>query len=219
MKLSALALLLISSILISSCAYMQTHKNIEQWGTYQDGFKVIKPDYIYLSQGDWYIKTEQYKLQRHYPIVHDSVFLEIMDYKLIPISQCEGIVYHRISQGTATVLQRKDGYATLSTLSKEIERDAHCGHSTLPHASKKHVRALIHAGKDTDLVIKKPVEPSPSFGVKTLSNLDLVFVDTPGTIIYNIAIPFAAPFVFFYSLSKDEQNNPILNDIHKEETY
>ena len=43
-----------------------------------------------------------------------------------------------------------------------------------------------------------------SLATKILKNIDLIVIDVPGTLVYNVAIPFAAPFVFFYEFYHDK---------------
>lgn len=198
--------LLLSSFLLASCAYVQTHKNVEQWGNSYTGYRLLQPLQLYQQGNDWYLAGEQVRLKKDFPIVHDTIFRVRNNdpvFKPIPSTTQHCISYHRISAGTAHVLQRKDGYAQLDILSKEIEEDLSPWLSSL--ASARQVPVLAECEGQNAIAVERESKPAQiPWGNQILSKADFVLVDVPGTILYNVSIPFAAPFVFFHEFLSEE---------------
>lgn len=196
------------SFLLPSCAYMQTHKNVEEWGCHYEGGQLQKGELaLYAKDGQWYLSAPKARFEKHFPVIHDSVFRKGNNeprHELIAGSE-GGMAYFPISAGTASVLQRADGYADLSLLATEIKSRQQEPLFRLPGASRHPIRAEIDAtGKGyANLVGKRTPETTPAIN-KALSTMDFIIVDIPGTLAYNVAIPFMAPFVFFHEfLSND----------------
>lgn len=198
---------------LSSCAYVQTHKNVQEFFTQREGDKLAAPLQLGKVGGSWYLCTKSCAggVTKHYPVVHDEILL---DGNNEPRLQEEGQGFVTkgaptawpISAGTATVLMREDGYATLETLADEMLRNRAGRLNVLPRKMQFYpVKAQI-AGieKATYLLKEADTEPELSFTQKAVVQADRVLVDWPLTAAYNCAIPFMAPFVFFRQfLSED----------------
>lgn len=192
---------ILSACLLSSCAYMQTHKNVEEWGCRYRGGELTKEQLgLYHGNGQWYLSAPAATFKKDYPIIHDSVFRkgDNHPHHVLVKGTEEGTAYFPISAGTALVLQRTDGYAQLSSLAEEIKSRQQEPVFQLPSAQRFPIRAEIDAnGKEpVNLVGKRSPESTPLVN-QALSKLDFVVIDIPGTLAYNVAIPFMAPFVFF----------------------
>lgn len=203
-----LRIILISlSLTIISCAYVQTHKNVEEWGSYYEG-EVLDASSMMLYKKDdqWYLSAEKAKFKLRYPTVHDSIF-RMDDYsptfRLIHSPEESRVVYHPISVYAAQILQRRDGYFQLSGLVEDMQRTSGKWVDTLPSAQRVPILAEI-GGKQTHYLQEKRVPEKKRALNRVLSNVDLVLVDVPATVAYNIAIPIMAPFVFFYEFSRSE---------------
>lgn len=188
---------------------MQTHKNVKEMGSYYEGQQFLPPSQQTLSlyrRGDqWYIAAQAARFRLKYPAIYDSIFCthdNAPRHQLIEGSQA-GVVYHPLSAGTAAVLQRADGYADLDTLAEEIRMTPGEWTHTLPGAQRYPVRAQIHGEQAVSLLGKRRPEEIP-LSRRILSNIDFVCVDIPGTLIYNVAIPVMAPFVFFHEFLKND---------------
>ncbi len=188
---------------------MRTHKNTEQIDSYYIGSEVAKPTEIYQFGNKWYLAVDQYKMRWHYPWIKDTVFMDEEHPHLYKLGPSEGTVFHPISYGTATVLLRKNGYASLSTLAKEIQDNPSPYLSSLPGATAHKVLAHIDTDKQLPYASSQRVPAKPSFGIRALAMLQFVVVDIPGTLVYNISMPVAAPFVFFKRLNEINQKNPL----------
>ncbi len=200
---------LVTLSFFSSCAYMQVHKNVEQLGNYYEGFEVSDPKHVYYSNGKWYLKGEKYHLRLSYPIVYDTVFLDAQEPTLVRVGENRGTAYLEISYGTALSLRDANGYAEPRILAKEMQlNDARPRDSISRYATAYPVRAEIVTGKGPARITFNEVKGKTSIPTKILAGTTLVFVDTPGTVVYNVAIPLMAPFYFFYNTYKDSQVNP-----------
>lgn len=186
------------AVFLSSCAYMQTHKNIEETGREHTGYQLNSEMQLYRAGGDYYLAVEQQRLRMHYPAIYDSIFLiQNNEPEFIQIGNDQTRVYHKISAGTATVLQREDGYAELSVLSDELRNNDTGWLKTLPAGAQScSIKADIAGTATTWAEPGSGTEVSTSMQI--LSTLDEVIIDWPGTILYNLAIPVMAPFVFFH---------------------
>lgn len=208
MKRLFLSIILFSTVLLfmNSCAYVQTHKQVEEWGCCYDG-KLINNENsstwnIYKCDGKWYLPAQKVVLTKDYPAIKDTLlFSENNDpvYTIKEDNDSTCISYHPISAGTAEVLMRADGYAILQDLAEEIKATPGEWRDSLPGAKKYTIKAQIEDRHNTVAKLiagqRTPVETPVINDV--LSKLDFIIVDVPGTVIYNVAIPFMAPFKFF----------------------
>lgn len=190
------------ALLIPSCAYMQTHKNVEELGKVYQGSLLEKGGMSLHSRGgQWYIGAPATKLQKRYPIIHDSVLLtgdNEPTYRAVSSGNTQQQTYYfPISSGTATCLMRDDGYANLADLAEEIRSSRTAPLSALPGSTRHAIRAQLHAPKGSVPLINEQNMPRTGLVNQALSKVDFALVDIPGTIVYNVAIPFMAPFVFF----------------------
>lgn len=199
---------IILSAALSSCAYVQTHKNVSEMGCYYEGGQLQKDNLaLFRQDGQWYLSASAAQFKKRYPLVHDSVFRrgnndpksEIID------GSASGLAYFPISEGTATVLQRKDGYSRLDSLAAEIDSLQGFPSSSLPRGVRYPILAEIDVqGSDSANVIRaRRPETTPAIN-RALSAVDFVMIDIPGTLAYNVAIPFMAPFVFFYEFISND---------------
>lgn len=205
-SLTVALMLLLSASWLTSCAYMQLHKQIESEARVHRGFYIERPTAVYSHRGQWYLKAQGVQLKKEYPLIHDTILLTQNNKPRPIIFNKESEIYISISSGTAKVLQRTDGYASLSTLRDEMSNGQILS-AGVGQMKSYPVRAEVEAKKaDRQYHIYDQGEGEPlSFGTRALSTASLVLVDAPGTVIYNVAIPFMAPFVFFYDfLSEDE---------------
>lgn len=199
------AAILSASVLMSSCAYVQTHKNIEEQSTYYEG-KVLSTDTIrlYHRGGKWYISAEMAHFRLSYPAVHDDVFRKGMNdpsFKLI--ERYPQTMYHAISAQAAEILQRRDGYFKLNALADEIKRTSGPWLEELPGAQQRSILAEI-AGTHKYYIKQRRIPDEPPMADKVLGKIGFVIIDIPATVAYNIAIPFMAPFVFFYEFAQEQ---------------
>lgn len=206
---NVLPVLVVCSLTLSSCAYMQTHKNVRERGCYYEGQLLPPPSQealsLYRKGGEWYLAARRAQFRLKYPVVYDSVFRTDGNeprHEILQGSE-QGIVYHPISAGTAAVLQRPDGYAELETLAEELRTTPGEWISSLPGAVSYPVRAQIVGGHAVTLPGKRYPSQIP-LSNRILSQVDRVLIDFPGTLVYNVSIPFMAPFVFFREFSKED---------------
>ena len=209
---SYLMILTLAAISMSSCAYMQTHRQIESNSLIYNGFCLKKPERVYYYDGKWYLKAEDVLLSESYPLIHDSVLLKDNNKKTPVVIRRNGESYISISSGTAKVLQMKEGYATLPTLRDEMAQGEHLsldgGINSYP------VRAHIDAAPNTGVYhcYTDCVHQEPGVGTHVLSTASLILVDAPGTVLYNVAIPLMAPIFFFHEfLTEDTSLDNISN--------
>lgn len=192
---------------MSSCAYMQTHKNVIESTRVHHGFILEKPTHVYKQAGNWYLKVKGVQLEKQYPTIHDDVFQDGNNEPQYVISPRynPGYYYIKLSAGTANVLQRQDGYATLETLKEEMA--AHYKNRILADSTQMAaypIRAEIAPCTKPMIYCGSTFQGERSLGNKVLTNTALIFVDTPGTLIYNLAIPIMAPVYFFTEFFKED---------------
>lgn len=186
------------SIALSSCAYVQTHKNVEQINTCYDG-QILKAGEmeLYRSGDQWYLSAQRAKYKLVYPTVHDEVLFDSATEPSFHLLESGGgAVYHEISKETALVLQREDGYFQLNALAADIKSTPGTWVAELPAAKQVPIQAEI-SGKNHCYLGRNRIPQKTPLYLQALSAVDFVFVDVPGTVLYNVAIPFMAPFVFF----------------------
>lgn len=202
---------------LNSCAYTQFNKQITEKATVYNGFAVELPLSLYSSQGGWYVKVRKLEIQKIKPFVHDSIMLTDTSKEALgtpkPFSHYTEYQYIKISDGTAAVLQRTDGYATLETLCDELKAGyTQSCVSELPDSMQHRVYAQIKTEQGNVAYVSADGQPirKPGMGTKVLSKVALVCVDVPGTVIYNVSMPIMAPFIFFKDfLSNDDSLNNI----------
>lgn len=222
MKLTPLAATFLPLCLLASCATMQTHKNVRLQGIHFKGQVLEQPQKVYLSQGQWYIAVHETKLQKHYPVIEDTVFLDHRPPYYTQLDGDKSICYLPISEGTAKILRDPQGYASLPVLQKEIETalEAHAQIPTagnrlplirfsLPQVQSFPVRAELEPTSDICIICDDKMSHQPSFGNRFFAGLDLAFVDAPGTLLYNVAIPIMAPIYFFKNMINDINKDPL----------
>lgn len=207
-----LLLLALSALMVNSCAYLQTHKNVEEslGGCSYQGYELQEPLSLLHVGHDWYLVADSVRLKKTYPAVYDTIFFtdknEPVFEKMHHAKANAGRVMHRISHGTATVLQRADGYASLTALKDELTMTP--GEwIPAPHGQGVAIRAMVACEPNATRLIVKEDSRAPqelSTGVHIVSGLDRVFVDFPGTLFYNASIPLMAPFVFFHEFLQEE---------------
>ena len=190
---------LISALLLPSCAYLQTHKNIEEMGCSYEGSE-LTPENIRLHSrgGQWYISAPQGNYSKTYPVIHDEVYdtdENAPTYTLL--GDATGRAYFPISAGTAACLRRQDGYALTNALVAEILASQQESCTELRGSSTHPIRAEVKAGEHPSIIIQSRTPESPSTFTKVLSTLDMCTVDAIGTAAYNVAMPIMAPFRFF----------------------
>lgn len=191
------------ALLTPSCAYMQSNKNVRESFCHYEGYKVSTPLSLYSGHEKWYLEADKVMLKKEYPLIYDRILL---DYNNDPIFKEVSNVphgtqkcYHEISSGTAKVLMRKDGYATLESLIDEMKTSGKTWQEGAGMKLQKHnIHAMIAVKKDKEVILagKRIPEELPG-SASVLGGITKVVVDWPGTLVYNVAIPFMAPFVFF----------------------
>ncbi len=200
----------LASLLCCSCAYMQSNKNIREKGITYEGCQLNTEQLALCRKGSqWYLATTVENYSKRYPLIYDSILLADNN---APYYEKTGTgeamaCYLPISAGTAATLQMQNGYAHSQDLAAEVNRLlAQKPVIYAPQMSKATRRAISahidHGEEPIILTLKQTGEPS--FANKALATADFVLVDIPGTLAYNVAIPFMAPIVFFSDFINDE---------------
>ena len=196
--------LLTSCVFLSSCAYMQTHKNIEEYFTPRTGYHINQELELYQAGDHYYLAVDKQTLRVKYPAIHDSIFLkDDNEPEFISLQPDAPKVYMSVSKGTALVLQKNDGYADLSVLSEEMKNTDGAWLDTLPAGARRCTIQAEIAGQPTTWLSTASGNDTPIYA-SALGTLDRVIIDWPGTVLYNVAIPVMAPFVFFYEFLNEE---------------
>lgn len=206
-SMKKISLLLVAVLaLLPSCAYMQTHKNIEEIGcTYEGSELTGKNISLHRKGNQWYLGSPLAVYEKHYPIVHDDVFdRDNNDPTYTSIRTAGSRIYHPISSGTATCLMRADGYAQTNALVTEILTLQKDPVIDLRGASTHPIRAEIAEGTSPAIIIRSRTPEETPLLNSTLSTLDMCTVDLIGTCAYNCAIPFIAPFRFFVEFFSED---------------
>lgn len=205
-RLSLIATLLCIMATFTSCAYMQTHKQVAEMGCSYRGNMISKDDCstwnIYLSQGKWYLPAQEVTLHKDYPVVKDTILHTENNEPEYLIKEEKGphkVAYYQISDGTAQVLMRRDGYANIEDLVTEITVLSSTPKAALKGATKHPILADIATPrtKEKGIILGERTPEDTPFINQILSKVDLVLVDVPGTILYNLAIPIMSPIKFF----------------------
>ncbi len=197
---------------LSSCAYVQTHKNVQEFFTQRTGDELAAPLQLGKVRDNWYLCTRSCAggVRKHYPVVHDEILLD--GHNEPRLQEGEGVVDKNartawpISAGTAMVLLREDGYAALETLADEMKSNRARRLDILPRGMQFYpVKAqIVGAEKPAYLLRNGDAAPELSLAQKAVVQTDRVLVDWPLTIAYNCAIPFMAPVTFFYQFLTEE---------------
>lgn len=195
-------LLMLGAQAFTSCAYVQTHKNVEESFCCYEGARISEKPELYRAGESYFVAADAALLSKRYPTVHDTVFFDKNNEPKFHVEQMEGKkLYYPISAGTATVMQREDGYVSLALLSDELQRGI--ARPQLPRGARAcTVRAEL-AEKEDLIVNTHAPQQLPIWG-KVLSLADQVVVDAPATVGYNCLIPVMAPFVFFHRFLNEE---------------
>lgn len=202
----------LAAALCSSCAYMQSNKNITEAGVQYEGCSLNAPELgLYNKGSQWYIKANAQQYSKQYPLFHDSMLLtdnNAPHFKKSgsaePVACCLPI-----SAGTAATLQMTNGYANVIDLQEEISsllperpiRYAHELRGGVSHRIAAHIEQE-DAAEPAVLTFKQVNEPSAAR--RALATADFILLDIPGTLAYNVAIPVMAPFVFFSEFLSEE---------------
>ena len=192
---------------LSSCAYLQTHKNVKEAFHTCEGYRIVQPLQLYSAGSNWYIAVQPETMRKHYPTLHDTIFLNTdtaPDYRTIS-NNAPGN-YKRISSSTAKVLLRHDGYYTFNSLMEEMNSLQDKPLAALPAGAKRHeIHAMVetHANDNRATALSRTPESTPAVG-QVIAAVDFVCIDIPGSVAYNVAIPVMAPFVFFHNFITEE---------------
>lgn len=196
--------LITASAFLSSCAYLQTHKNIEESFRQHTAYALSPDIELYKSGDGYYVALEKQQVKVHYPVLHDSVFLvQNNEPELIKASDDTTKAYRQISKGTAHVLQMPNGYAELSVLGDEIKSSKSEILTALPAGAKLCTTTAQIEGDTISWKEQRSVDEAP-FAARLLSSADFLLIDCPGTLLYNISIPIMAPFVFFHEFLNEQ---------------
>lgn len=197
---------------LTSCAYVQTHKNVQEYFVCRQGDRLEAPLELVKVGDRWYVRTQACAggVTKQYPAVHDEILLDSNNEpRFVPGQGIAGkphLTAWPISSGTAVVLMREDGYATLQTLADEMVRNRSGRLDTLPASVQFYpVKAEIAGAEKAVYLLKDAdTEPQLSFARRAAVQADRVLVDWPLTAVYNCAIPVMAPFVFFNQFLNEE---------------
>ena len=199
MKIS-LFLLSLGVLLMPSCVYVQTHKNVEQIGSTTPMGK-LERDRLYRVGDDWCLRAHEVNTKLDYPLIRDEAFTGNTRPPIVseagPLS--DEPIYIPVSEGTAAVMQREDGYVHIGDLVSEMERfkrhyTAEQGRGKVRPAGAIRAEA---AGENGAVFVNLGKPSSPSAVGSVLGTADLVLVDIPATLAANALLPVIAPFYFF----------------------
>lgn len=199
-------LLMLGAQAFTSCAYVQTHKNTEEAFCRYSGARIAAAPELYRAGERYLIAAERCSLSKHYPAVHDTVFFDDDSEPKFHVEQALGQkVYYPVSAGTALILQREDGYASLPILRDEVQHNVPL--TALPRGARRcEVKAQLAECEvpNAGLTVGAREPENLSVAVRALSQAEEVIVDWPATFIYNCAVPLMAPFVFFHEFLNEE---------------
>ena len=198
----------LTGLFMSSCAYMQTGKNIKEGGKQYEGCELSADSLVLCSHhNNWYLAAPAETFRKSYPVIHDSVLLTgNNEARYQSLKKEKTLCYMPISDGTADTLRMKDGYATTQDLALEINRLSTTRPITtkLSGATRHKIEGIIE-GSDKPVVVTHSCHPEQvSLTRRILANIDFAVVDIPGTLAYNVAIPVMVPFVFFHDFLTQE---------------
>ncbi len=201
-------LLTLFSLLSSSCAYFQSHKNIREAGQEYEGSQLKQEEIELVSQGSrWFIKAPAQTLQKRYPLIHDAILLTDNNAPTFSVlGESTGYFYLPISAGTATTLTMENGYVNIQDLANEITvlQGKTPFATSLPYSGTHRIAAQLDGDGVPTIVNYNDTPQEISLARSMASKIDFVLIDIPGTILYNVAIPFMAPVIFFNDFLKSE---------------
>lgn len=194
--------LLFPLLILSSCAYVQTHRNVAESFRSKPGYSLHRPIEQGAQQGRNYLLGHRETLRKHYPNVFDSILLtDNNEVQWRSIERGQPCLLP-LSDGTAMVLKRRDGYAYTDSLLDEIRSEMRKGQrpitgETMPATHP--VVAQVDRVSQQERYLDDPTIPDEklSFPEELLVQADRVIIDWPLTLAYNVAIPFMAPVIFF----------------------
>lgn len=197
---------------LSSCAYVQTHENVRECFISRQGDELAAPLKLGKVGESWYLcaKVCSGGVTKKYPVVHDEILFDGNNEPQLQagqgITDKPHVAAWPISSGTAAVLMREDGYATLDTLADEMLRNRAGRPDIMPRGMQFYpVKAQIAGAEKPAYLLKSAdKEPELSFAQKALVQTDRVLVDWPLTAAYNCAIPLMAPVYFFYQFLTED---------------
>lgn len=199
-------LLVLGAQAFTSCAYVQTHKNVEECFNRYEGAQLSEKPELYRAGESYFVAADAVVLSKRYPTIHDTIFFDRDNEPKFHVEHLEGKKrYYPVSAGTAAVMQREDGYVSLALLSDELQRGM--ARPRLPRGAHACVVRAEPAEKEAPgaslIVDSRDPHQLPLWG-EVLSLADKVAVDAPATIGYNCLIPVMAPFVFFHRFLNEE---------------
>lgn len=213
-----LLLPLVVLLSLSSCAYVQTHKNLQEFFVNRQGDELTAPLKLGNIGGSWYVcaKVCTGGVTKKFPTVYDEILLNgNNEPHFQPVGTPGAAVGGMdkphtaawpISSGTAMVLMREDGYATLDTLADEMLRNRAGRLDVLPRGMQFYpVKAQI-AGTEKAAYLLRGADTKPELNLAETAvvQAERVLIDWPLTAAYNCAIPFMAPVVFFYQFVTED---------------
>lgn len=189
---------------------MQSYKNIQYSDVLLEGYELAQPEFIYQSYGKWYVQCHHYIYKKHFPLVHDTIFHDTAHISYSKRDDALKSSFHPISQSTATVLLRYTGFSSLDVIAQEIKDKPYKVAFHLPHAQKFKVKAKFDelSPEQESALVTITEAPQPSSFWRALSYADFIFIDIPGSVAYNVAIPFMAPYYFFKNIAADAKQDP-----------
>lgn len=210
LKLCSLGL---ACAMLSSCAQLQTRRNVSELGADYEGIVCDPPGVLYVQGGRSYVKVDARRLKKRYPILQDKVFFTEQSsdpsYSILQNADSESHVrqlYLPLSDSTATVLRQKSGFCTMEVLMKELLAGMDQAKSSLPGAEVVPVQGIVDGERCLHAFESTRNPAKPGIALQALSKLDLVFIDVPGTLLYNVSIPVIEPFVFFKRFFTEEDD-------------
>lgn len=199
-------LLMLGAQAFTSCAYVQTHKNVEESFYRYEGARISEKPELYRAGESYFVAADAAVLNKHYPAVHDTIFFDKDNEPKFHVEHMEGKkLYYPLSAGTATVMQREDGYVSLALLSDELQHGI--ARPQLPRGAQAcAVRAEIaeKEAPSAGLMVGARDPQQLPLWAEFLTLTDKVVVDGPATLGYNCLIPVMAPFVFFHRFLNEE---------------
>ena len=196
-------------LILSSCAYVQTHRNVAEFFRSKPGYSLHLPIEQGTQQGRNYLLGHRETLRKHYPNIFDSILLTDNNEVQWRSIERGNTCLLPLSDGTAMVLKRRDGYAYIDSLLDEIRSEMQKGQrpsisGTMPDTHQ--VVAQVDIGSQQERYIDDPTIPDDqlSFPEELLVQADRVIIDWPLTLAYNVAIPFMAPVIFFSEFLDNE---------------
>ncbi|MCD8070538.1 MAG: hypothetical protein LUE08_04025, partial [Akkermansiaceae bacterium] len=189
----------------AQCARVQTAKQVSEAGTVYRGYHLGSARAVWQRGGRYYIRCEERNFTLSPPWVRDSVLLtDLRTTFAFEPKEKEAWGFHPVSRELALALTQTSGCDMAELLHKEI---ASGGGAWIPAAEFPAASAgripitadLGAAGADSaDQVVAVGIVRQMWPPLRwTLTALDAVAVDVPGTVLYNGLIPLITPFAAF----------------------